>query len=63
MTENIQQQIIKLLNGAAKEILAAHQLGVGKNPMAQDLPVFQRLLQLQKELGTAMQEISRVRGL
>ena len=63
MADSVQQEIIKLLGGAAKEILAAHSLAVKKNPMAQDLPVFQQLQRLQKDLGTAMQEISRVRGL
>lgn len=63
MTNSLQQEIIKKLNGAAKEILAAHQLAVQKNPMAQDLPVFIELLGVQKKLGDAMQAISKLRGL
>lgn len=62
-TNETQQEIIKLLNGAAKDLLAAHAIAVKKNPMAQDLPVFQLLLRLQKELGECMQGISKVRGL
>ena len=60
---SVQQEVIQKLNVAAKELLAAHSLAAKANPMAQDLPVFQRLMELQKELGTLMQGISRVRGL
>lgn len=60
---SVQQEVIKKINGAAKEILAAHTLAVQTNPMAESLPVFQKLVQLQKQLGEVMQEISKVRGL
>lgn len=60
---SVQQEVIKMINGAAKEVLAAHSLAVKTNPMAENLPVFQQLLVLQKKLGDAMQEISKVRGL
>jgi hypothetical protein len=59
----IQQEIIKKISAATKELQDAHRLAVKQNPMAQDLPVFQKLVRLQKELGEAMQEISKVRGL
>lgn len=63
MTDNVQQDVIKKVASASAELFAAHQLAIKKNPMAQDLPVFQRLLKVQKELGEIMQEISKVRGL
>lgn len=63
LSPSVQQDIIKLVNAASKELLEAHALAVKKNPMSQDLPVFQRLMRLQKELGECMQEISKVRGL
>lgn len=63
MADNTQQEIIKLINGAAKDLLAAHSIAVKKNPMAQDLPVFKELMEVQKSLGTIMQGVSKVRGL
>lgn len=60
---SVQQEVIQKLNVAAKELLAAHSLATKANPMAQDLPVFQRLMEMQRELGTLMQGISKVRGL
>lgn len=63
MADNTQQEIIKLINGAAKDLLAAHSIAVKKNPMAQDLPVFKELMEAQRSLGTIMQGVSKVRGL
>lgn len=63
MSTSVQQDVIKLVNEASKKLLEAYSLAVKANPMAQDLPVFKRLMELQKELGTVMQEISKVRGL
>ena len=60
---SVQQAVIKDIAAAAKTLLGAHSAAVKANPMAQDLPVFKRLMELQKELGTVMQEISKVRGL
>lgn len=63
MADNTQQEIIKLINGAAKDLLAAHSIAVKKNPMAQDLPVFKELMEVQRGLGNIMQGVSKVRGL
>lgn len=63
MADNTQQEIIKLINGAAKDLLAAHSIAVKKNPMAQDLPVFKELMEVQRSLGNIMHGISKVRGL
>lgn len=63
MTESVQQEVIKKLSAASKELQEAHRLAVKKNPMAQDLPVFQRVLKMQKDLTEVMQEVSKVRGL
>lgn len=63
VTDSVQQEIVKLINKASKDILEAHSIAVKKNPMAQDLPVFQQLLGVQKDLGNIMQGISKVRGL
>lgn len=60
---SVQQDVIKQVSESAKGLLAAYNMATKANPMAENLPVFQRLLQLQKELGTVMQEISKVRGL
>lgn len=60
---SVQQEVIKDISAAAKTLLGAHSTAVKANPMAQDLPVFKRLMEMQKELGTIMQEISKVRGL
>lgn len=60
---SVQQNVIKQVSEAAKVLLSAHTMAVKANPMAESLPVFQRILVLQKELGTVMQEISKVRGL
>lgn len=57
------QQVINLVNEAASKLLEAHAVAVKHNPLAQDLPVFQQLLIKQKELGTTMQEINKLRGL
>jgi len=63
MTDSIQQEVIKKVAAATKELQDAHRIAVNQNPMAQDLPVFQKLVALQKELGEVMQGISKVRGL
>lgn len=60
---SVQQEVIKQVSESAKGLLAAYNMATKANAMAENLPVFQRLLQLQKELGTVMQEISKVRGL
>ncbi len=60
---SVQQEVIKQVNEASKNLLGAYSLATQTNPMAADLPVFQKLLELQKELGTVMQNISKVRGL
>lgn len=68
MTDRTQEakpavQIMHHLKNAAGELLAAYQLATKTNPMAADLPVFIQVQRLQKEIGEAMQAISKVRGL
>jgi len=58
-----QQEVIRQLNEASKLILGAYSLAINTNPMAADLPVFQDLLQLQKNLAEMMQQVGKVRGL
>ncbi len=60
---NVSQEVIKKINEGAGCLSAAYAMAVQKNGMAADLPCFQRLMELQKELGTVMQQISKVRGL
>ena len=60
---SVQQDVIKQISEAAKQLLAAHQLAVKTNAMSESLPVFQKLLKLQRELGDVMQEVSKIRGL
>jgi len=55
--------IIDHLNAAAKELGAAYNLATKANPMAADLPVFQAIQKMQKDVGTLMQQVSKVRGL
>lgn len=63
MADSVQQEVIKLISSASAELGAAHKVAVKKNPMAQDLPVFLKLQAIQKDLGEAMREVSKVRGL
>ena len=63
MTAKPATQIMHHLKNAAGELLAAYQLATKTNPMAADLPVFIQVQRLQKEIGDAMQAISKVRGL
>lgn len=60
---SVQQEVIKQISEASKVLLAAYSTATKANPMAEDLPVFQRMMQIQRELGTVMQEVSKVRGL
>ena len=60
---SVQQEVIKHVNSASASLKEAYSLAVRTNPMAQDLPAFLKLVELQKELGTVMQQISKVRGL
>lgn len=60
---SIRDNIINRLSTAQLALSEAYQLGVGKNPMAADLPVFQEMQALGKEIATVMQKVSKVRGL
>ncbi len=60
---SVQKEIQQHLNTAAKELQAAVALATKTNPMAADLPVFISMTAMQKEMGTLMQQVSKVRGL
>ena len=57
------KEITAHLNAAAKELGSAYNLAIKANPMAADLPVFQAIQKMQKDVGTLMQQVSKVRGL
>lgn len=60
---SVQKEIQQHLNDAAKSLQAAHGLAVKTNSMSADLPVFMEVAKMQKDVGTLMQQVSKVRGL
>jgi hypothetical protein len=60
---SVRDGIITKISAAANELSNAYLDAVKANPMAADLPVFQKLQKLQKELTAVMQEVNKVRGL
>lgn len=56
-------QIMHCLSAAQSNVGQAMQLGAEANPMTANVPVFQRMAEVQKELGAMMLEVSKLRGL
>ena len=63
ISSSVQGMVISSLVGALAGLKDAYKIGVDKTPMAANVPVFQRMLALQKELQTMMIEVGKVRGL
>lgn len=55
--------IMQKLNAAQLALQEAYKAGMGKNPMVQDVPAFQDMQRLGKEISELMQKVSKVRGL
>ena len=55
--------VIRALAGAVQDLTFAYRSGVDANAMCGSVPVFQRMQDMQKELGTMMQTVSKMRGL
>ena len=56
-------EIIVDLRNAAESLRKAWTAAVKANPMASDLPAFQRLKDMEKELAKLMLDVTKVRGL
>lgn len=59
----IKEQVITELGEALKSTQRAYNIAVGAQPLAADIPAFQRVQQLSREIQDLMQLISRLRGL
>lgn len=55
--------IVQELNVAIGALANASQAAQKANPMAADVPVFQRITAMQKEIGAMMLEVNKVKGL
>ncbi len=56
-------KVITAMSAAQQELGKAWQAAMQANPMTADVPVFQRIQGMQKELGAMMMEVSKIRGL
>lgn len=61
--QNPRQVIIQSLQDGVQALALAYKQGTEANPMCADVPVFQRMTAMQKELGAMMLEVNKMRGL
>lgn len=57
------KDILAALTGAQRELTKAYILATQANPMAADLPCFNRMRAIGTEITALMAEVSKVRGL
>jgi hypothetical protein len=60
---DVKTSVVGHLAIASKEIQAAYKDGTDYHPMAAEIPVFQKLQGLIKELNAIMLEVNKLRGL
>ena len=60
---NPKTEIVTHLRNAGESMQSAWATAVKANPMASDLPAFQKLKDMEKELARLMMEVTKVRGL
>lgn len=56
-------EIVTHLKNAGESLRSAWTTAVKANPMASDLPAFQRLKDMEKELARLMLDVTKVRGI
>lgn len=56
-------RVIKKLSDALEALRLAHLIAINAHSLANDLPVFQRIQMLQKEISSVMIDVNKLRGL
>lgn len=59
----IKEQVITELGEALKSTQHAYNIAVGAQPLAADIPAFQQVQKVSRDIQDLMQQISRLRGL
>lgn len=57
------EHVINLLNDALKASQQAYNIAVSAQPLAADIPAFQNIQKLSREIQDLMQQVSKLRGL
>ena len=60
---NMQSHIVGCLRDAQMKLQQAYNSGFQASPLVQNIPQFQRMEQLAKEVAGLMLEVSKMRGL
>lgn len=60
---SVKDKVTKHLSDAHKSLMEAHMAAITANPLAGDVPAFQKMQGLAKELSALMLEVNKLRGL
>lgn len=60
---SVKDKVTKHLSNANQSLLEAHMVALTANPLAGDVPAFQKMQGLAKELSALMLEVNKLRGL
>jgi len=61
--DSVKVKVLNRMADAQRSLVEAHTFALAKNAMVNSVPAFKRLQEVQKEIGTIMQEINKVQGL
>lgn len=59
----MKSQVTQELKNAGDALRQAWSAGVKSNPLAAELPAFQRMKELEKEIGQIMLAVTKLRGM